>query len=112
LPFEADSSFRTFDLVFANVSPDGGFYLAFLEKAFAKLVGNYGATERVEGTISEALRALNGAPTFSFGTDSFRDPLERHKIIQMLAEAQNNKFPMGASLVQESFSKLFIYRGE
>ena len=77
LPFETDPSFRTFDLVFANVSPDGGFYLAFLEKAFAKLVGNYGATERVEGTISEALRALNGAPTFSFGIDSFRNPLDR-----------------------------------
>lgn len=72
LPFEADPSFKSFDLVFGNVSPDGGFFLAFLEKAYAKLVGNYGATERVEGTISEAFRALNGAPTFSFAADSFK----------------------------------------
>jgi hypothetical protein len=73
LPFEADKDFKSFDLMFANVVPDGGFYLPILEKAYAKLNGNYGATERGIGTLSEAMRTLNGAPTYSFSMDSFKD---------------------------------------
>jgi len=65
----------------------------------------------VEGTISEAFRALNGAPTFSYATESFLSNDSHDKVSAIIVQAQIENFPMGATLSVEGFSKLFIYKG-
>lgn len=47
--------------LFARRSGDGDFWMAFLEKAFAKVNGNYDSIS--SGWQSESFRILNGAPT-------------------------------------------------
>jgi Calpain family cysteine protease len=46
---------------FAKRSSDGDFWMPFLEKAFAKLMGNYESIGG--GWQAETWRMLNGAPT-------------------------------------------------
>jgi hypothetical protein len=58
LPFYNSNPF------FAKRSGDGDFWMAFLEKAYAKLSGNYEAI--ISGWQSEAFRILNGAPSKFF----------------------------------------------
>ena len=58
LPFYSSSGN---ELAFAKTSPTGGLYSAFLEKAWAKLSGNYEFIG--SGWEGEAIRFLSGAPT-------------------------------------------------
>jgi hypothetical protein len=52
------------ELAFAKTSPTGGLYAAFLEKAWAKLSGNYEFIGN--GWEGEAIRFLSGAPSDNF----------------------------------------------
>lgn len=55
LPFGSDGK-----LLFGNTGTDGGLWGPILEKAFAKLSGNY---EYISGGwVDESLRLLTGAP--------------------------------------------------
>ena len=55
-----EASRGTFKTYFSNISPDSGFWVPLLEKAFAKLYGNYKHIEG--GTPFQAINALTGAP--------------------------------------------------
>ena len=52
-------------LAFAGPSPDGTvFWAPLLEKAWAKLKGNYAAADG--GLVTSGIRSLTGAPVFSW----------------------------------------------
>lgn len=53
--------FKDGKLIFANIGDDGGLWGPILEKAFAKMSGNYEYTSG--GWVDEAFRLLTGAPT-------------------------------------------------
>jgi hypothetical protein len=54
--------------MFAKTSPDGGWWLPLLEKAYAKVNINY---ERLGlGWMSEAVKVLTGAPSYKYETRS------------------------------------------
>lgn len=55
-------------LAYASVSPSGGLWGPFLEKAWAKSSGNYEFIEA--GWAHEAIRFLTGAPTNSYYKDT------------------------------------------
>ena len=64
LPFTLSDDGTNFDLSFAQMSDEGGFWTPILEKAWAKLNGNY---EHIfTGHISEAFKTLLGVPTEEF----------------------------------------------
>ena len=51
-------------LMFAQTSEDHGSWVPYLEKAFAKLSGNYEKTAK--GWMSESMRVFTGAPSHRF----------------------------------------------
>ena len=53
-----------YSTIFSHVAEDGSLWGAILEKAFAKLYGNY--ARLVAGDPREATRALNGSPSIHF----------------------------------------------
>lgn len=53
-----------YSTIFGHVAEDGSLWGAILEKAFAKLHGNY--ARLVAGDPREATRALNGSPSIHF----------------------------------------------
>ena len=53
-----------YSTIFGHVAEDGSLWGAILEKAFAKLHGNY--AHLVAGDPREATRALNGSPSIHF----------------------------------------------
>jgi len=55
---------REYATVFSHVADDGSLWGAILEKAFAKLHGNY--SHLIAGDPREASRALNGSPSIHF----------------------------------------------
>lgn len=55
------ASSNTFSTIFSNVGQDSSFWGVVLEKAFAKVYGNY--NHLISGDPREATRALIGAPS-------------------------------------------------
>ncbi len=63
LPF-LDNGDGTFSTAFSGISSEGGFWSPILEKAWAKLNGNYELA--FTGQVGEALKVLTGAPTQTY----------------------------------------------
>ena len=59
-----DNDDNSFSTAFADISSQGGFWPSILEKAWAKLNGNYELA--FTGHVGEALKVLTGAPTEEF----------------------------------------------
>jgi len=67
LPFYGTS--KSTYLLFSKGSSDGALWAPFLEKAWAKVSGNYEFTE--SGWPSEAMRFLTGAPSYTYWVSDY-----------------------------------------
>jgi len=67
LPFYGGSTSKT--LLFTKAATDGALWGPFLEKAWAKVSGNYEFTE--SGWPDEAMRFLTGAPSYTYWTEDY-----------------------------------------
>lgn len=66
---------------FARLPDDGSIWGLILEKAWAKVTGNYEMTQG--GWVDEALRVMTGAPIEKYKTKSFNNkPQECFKVIK------------------------------
>ena len=74
--------------MFAQTSEDYGSWIPLLEKAYAKLAGNYEFTAR--GWMSESMRIFTAAPSSNI---SFKRT-GMMEIWDEMEEAHNKKFPM------------------
>ena len=75
-------------LMFAQTSEDAGSWVPYLEKAFAKLSGNYEKTAK--GWMSESMRVFTGAPSHRFTMNK----MTNDEIWALMESAQDNKYPM------------------
>ena len=54
--------------VFAQLSDDGtAIWVAVVEKAYAKVLGNYG---KIDGSVTSSLNILTGSPVFFYDLSS------------------------------------------
>ena len=74
--------------MFAQTSEDFGSWIPLLEKAYAKLAGNYEKTAK--GWMSESMRIFTGAPSHRF---RIKD-MSLNELWDLMMSAQNNNFPM------------------
>jgi hypothetical protein len=75
-------------LMFAQTSEDKGSWIPLLEKAYAKLAGNYEKTAK--GWMSESMRVFTGAPSHRF---RIKD-MSLDELWSLMMSAQENNFPM------------------
>ncbi len=77
--------------IYAKRSGDGDFWMPFVEKTFAKMMGNY---EQIGGGWqAESWRILNGAPTRFFTmTGINNDP---NQAVSIISDALNKGFLVG-----------------
>jgi len=76
--------------LFADIGVDGALWAPLLEKAWAKLHGNYERT--AAGWQHEALRVVSGAPSYDYLTSKY----EADEIWELLDEADRKNYIMGA----------------
>ena len=74
--------------MFAQTSEDAGSWVPYLEKAFAKLSGNYEKTAK--GWMSESMRVVTGAPSHRFTMNK----MTNDEMWALMESAQDNKYPM------------------
>lgn len=74
--------------MFAQTSEDNGAWIPLLEKAYAKLAGNYEKTAK--GWMSESMRIFTGAPSHRFNIRK----MNKDDIWNLMISAQENEFPM------------------
>jgi len=84
LPFWA-SSWSGTDLIFAKKSSDGALWAPILEKAAAKLFGNYEILEA--GNMGPAIQTLTGSPYYNYPHTDYS--------VNALWEFVNEKFNQG-----------------
>ena len=85
LPYTGNSS------IYAQRSTDGDFWMPFIEKAFAKMMGNY---EQIGGGWqAESWRILNGAPTRFFTMAGIN--FDANTAWNTISDAINNGFLVG-----------------
>jgi len=75
-----------------QASDDGAMWATVLEKAWAKAKGNYAQTNG--GFVVSGLRALTGAPTFTYALSSYG--LSEAETFTLLTAANTENYPMGA----------------
>jgi hypothetical protein len=80
--------------VFAQLSDDGkAIWGAVVEKAYAKVLGNYLKTEG--GSIINSIRILTGSPVLSYSTYAWT----KTDIFPLFQEADKANYIMGAAVV-------------
>jgi len=75
-------------LIFAQLSEDNGSWIPLLEKAYAKLAGNYEKLGR--GWMSESMRVFTGAPSHKFNIKN----MSKDDLWDLMLVAQENEYPM------------------
>jgi len=89
IAFEQDAATLVSSPFFANIGVDGSLWGVLMEKAWAKINGNYERTQA--GWQHEALRVMTGAPGYDYLTSTHTS----EEIWAILKEADNNGFLMG-----------------
>ena len=77
---------------YAQPADDGAMWAPILEKAWAKVKGNYAQVDG--GFVVNGLRLLTGAPTFTYTLSSFG--LTAAETFSLLQAADSVDYPMGA----------------
>ena len=84
-------------LVFTQPDPvSGAFWSALIEKAWAKVAGNYEIANG--GYLENALRSLAGVPVFTYWGEDIIDDSDAQKMWQLIRAADNLDFVTGASV--------------
>lgn len=76
--------------IFANIGVDGALWAPLIEKAWAKLNGNYERTNA--GWMHEAMRVYSGAPSRDFLTKNY----DADEIFRVICEADQKDYIIGA----------------
>ena len=77
--------------------PDANYsnmWAPILEKAWAKVKGNYEASEG--GFVVSGLRAITGAPVFTYDTASIGTDVSEEAVFNLFVAANDAEYPMGA----------------
>lgn len=84
-------------LVFTQPDPvSGAMWSALIEKAWAKVAGNYELANG--GYLENALRSLAGVPVFTYWGENIIDDTDAKKMWQLIKAADNLGFITGASV--------------
>lgn len=86
--------FENGDLKYMNMADNGSIWAAILEKAWAKVKGNYAQTNG--GFVVSGLRAVTGAPVFTYVPSSSSYDLTDANTFLLLEAADDAGYMLGA----------------